>query len=546
MSQRIFLAPSTAVQDAVATIMRDERTLESYWSHPNCPVLIFADHALPGAAVDFHGGPIGTGLPVQLIYWGNWWNSAAGAGRRAMITDRTLRLINSEYFSELAQYGINRPTWRDPAIICTEPLPPTSFTNVDEQHVVPDLIDALIDDDVFPDPDDGRIAFVVLMPEGFTETIGANGAHTYDFDQDFLDRDYFWVAWIRHFANFPTEDPEDTARTLSHELVELFTDPEGDGWYVGSSSNGEIGDAAASAGGTKQSAWVNGARASAYWSNRHSATIIPIDRDYKARIRGSISVTGRRTSSGVFRPDPAEAKMCSIVPACCFDDGNYNYTLVTRDESASLHMEALRYYSPVAAWTIDGRPVSGTGSITVRVTAETYSGRRAAYTQRDVTLGYVANDSAITLTAVGVDANFDVDVGCSITDSSITGKLKVNVVATPRVTVGFVGAELELDPRYVDQQSACHKALHDIFDRFDSTVWERPRPGEPVEIDPVVLASIPAYARVARYQEVREAIAFVRAAGRVYEGDEAMAIKEALLARVPLLGITGEVRYERD
>lgn len=547
MSQRIFLAPSTALEEAIATIMRDERVLESYWSHPNCPVLIFGDNALPGSSVEFHGGPIGTDLPVQLIYWGEWWNSPAGAARRAMITDRTQRLINSDYFSELAQYGVNRPTWRQPAIICTKPYPPGSFTSEDEQHVVPDLIDDLIDDDVFPDPDDERIAFVVLMGDGFTQTIGANGAHMYDFDQDFLERDYYWVAWVRYFAGPPAEDPEDTSRTMSHELVEMFTNPEGDAWYVGSSANGEIGDAAVSADGTKQSAWVNGARASAYWSNRHAATVLPIDRDYRARIRGAITVTARRTVSGTFTPDPAESRLCGIVPACCFEDRDYEYTLASRDESVSLHMEALRYYSPVAVWTIGGQPVStGEGTVTVRVTAETYAGRSARYTERAVTIGYQANDSAITLTAKRLDANFDVEVGCSVTESSITGNVKVNVIATPRVTVGFVGVELKLDATYVEQQKACHKALHDIFDRFDSKVWGRPRPGEPVEIDPVVLAAIPAYARVARYEEAREAVALIQAAAHVYDRDQANTVKAALLARVSILGMTNHESRTAD
>ncbi|SDK93273.1 hypothetical protein SAMN04487916_104142 [Arthrobacter sp. ov407] len=444
MSPRIHIAVSAAVQEALATIIRrDERTVESYWSHPDCPVLVFADHKLPGASVSFHGGPIGTGLPIQLIYWGGWWKSAAGAARRAMINDRTQRLINSEYFSELTQYGIDRPTWRDPALICTKPYPPSSFTNKEEPHVVRDLIDHLIDDDVFPDPDDGRIAFVVLMPEGFKETIGDNGQHTSDFDQDFLDRDYYWVAWIRYFADPPTDDPENTIRTLSHELVEMFTDPEADAWYVGSPEGGEIGDAAQSPG-DYQTALVNGARASAYWSNRHAATVIPIDRDYKARIRGAISVTARRTVSRVFRPDPAENRLCSIVPECCFEDRDYAYTLVSRDESVSLRMETLRYYSPVAAWTINGRAVSGKGSITVRVIAETFTGRATSYTQRDVSLGYDATDSTITLAAVKLDANFDVEVGCSVNTALLRNgfgtlsPVEATIVIAELFTIGFL------------------------------------------------------------------------------------------------------------
>ena len=207
---------------AMLTLLRDERAIESSWSHPDVPLLVFADNVLPQSSVAFHGGPIGTGLPVQLVFWGAWWNSPDGVARQTLIAQRTQAMIASDYFSELAQYGIARPTYRG-AIVVTRPGAPGAFNSDDDQTAVPDLIDALIDDDVFPDPDDGRIAFVVCMPEGFTQSIGANGAHSYGTDYDFpFDTDNFWVAWVRFFA---AGEAEDTMRTTSHELVELFTDP---------------------------------------------------------------------------------------------------------------------------------------------------------------------------------------------------------------------------------------------------------------------------------------------------------------------------------
>ena len=547
MTERLHVR-NDALEGAIATIIADERTLESYWNQPNVPCLIFADHTLPGTPAQFHGGPIGTGLPVQLIFWGLWWNSADGAQRRAMITDRTQRLINSPYFSELAQYGIQPPTFRGPPITVLEPLPPASFTDSEEQRMVTDLIDDLIDDDVFPDPDDGRIAFAVMMPKGFTQTIGANGAHTSDFDQDFLDTDMFWVAWVRYFdpdRSPNPDDPEDTIRTLSHELCELFTDPEGDAWYVeGAGDEGEISDGSESAtptGSVKQAAWVNGARAAAYWSNRHGATIIPVDRDYRARIRGSIKVTKQTTIvEGHFRPHPAESRLCAIVDACCFGDRDYAYAVKGRNEKVTLRMEADRYYSPVAAWTVGGKPVKGSGTVTVRVTAEEYTGRMASYADRDVTIGYVATDSSLTLTTTGQGANFDVVVGCDVTDSSIEGNVKVNVVAKPRLTVGFAGAQLHLDPEYVHQQKACDKALHESFGRKDSKAFGRPKPGEPVEINPAVLAALPAYTRIGRFREMRQAAALSWAASRVLDRDRAADVQAGLAVRLPILHRRGD------
>ena len=93
------------------------------------------------------------------------------------------------------QYGVRTPVWRG-SVIVTKPGPPGTVSNQGAMSATLDLIDDLIDDDVFPDPDDGpRFAFLVLMPPGFVinDSDPANGAHYYDYDQDGpFDTDNYW------------------------------------------------------------------------------------------------------------------------------------------------------------------------------------------------------------------------------------------------------------------------------------------------------------------------------------------------------------------
>jgi hypothetical protein len=69
---------------SVVTYLFSEQTFQGSWSHPNMPVLVFADSQLPGFSVQHHGGPVGSGLPVELLFWGDCWNSAEGYGSMRM------------------------------------------------------------------------------------------------------------------------------------------------------------------------------------------------------------------------------------------------------------------------------------------------------------------------------------------------------------------------------------------------------------------------------------------------------------------------------
>lgn len=532
MATRLITEITSPFSIATALTLHEERSFQGVWSKPEVPLLVFADHALPASAVTFHGGAIGTGLPVQLIFWGAWWKSAEGAARAALITDRTRAVIDSNYFSELAQYGIARPTWRG-ALTVLEPGAPGAFNDTKDSLAVPNLIDDLIDDDVFPDPDDGRIAFVVLMPKGFTQTLGANGAHTYDYDYEFpFDTDNFWVSWVRYFdpALAGDNNPESTIRTVTHELVELFTDPEPEsGWNAG--VEGEIGDAASS-GGTKQSAWVNGAQVSAYWSNRHGATVIPIDRDYAARLKGVTSEEARRIiRRGTFRPPPSDSAACGRVPQCCFEDRDYTWTLLGFDEVARVRLVTVRYRQPKTAWQIEGVAVSGLGSLSFNLLTEVFPDRFPLGQRKLVRVDFNATDDLLEIRVAGSECNFDLKVSCAVRDASITGNLKTDVIAVPAVVVGFVGAQIELDPAYAQQRTLCWTALTAKYKLQFDRLSKVPGPGDP--IDQAALTRLPAYARLERYQQTRTAITLSRMAQALLPAEAARTFAKALVEEMP-------------
>ena len=517
------------------TYFFSEQALQSSWSHPNVPLLIFADSILAGSSVQNHGGPGGSGLGVELLFWGDWWNSPEGSTRRALIQTRAQTLLSTDYFSELEQYGVERPHWRG-ALVVTRPGAPGAFNSTGDYQVVPDLIDSLIDDDVYPDPDDERIASLVFMPKGFVENTGNNGAHTSDFNQDFLERDYFYVGWIRSFGPETGEDPEDALRTMSHELVELLSDPEASTWYAGnnpSAPGAEIGDAAVS-NGAKQTAWVSGVHVQAYWSNQHGATVIPIDRDYMARINGTIKLDNRTVENGTFRPDPEDSKLCAILPQCCIDARDYTYTIVKRDETVRLRIETQRYRIPVLLWSVEGRAITSNTTLALDVIAGTFNKQHSHFVSETVSVQCELGKDELVLRTVGTEVNFDISVSCSVTDGSIVGNIRTNVIAKPLLTIGFVGAELTVDPEYEHQRSECLKTAAKMFESVPQTT-PKVKIGDPVEFSPTVLAELPAYARVRQYDRARRAVRLSQMAYASLPKEAAGALTASLLHDVPVL-----------
>ena len=69
--------------------------------------LIFS-FLLFGTNVVSHGGTVAPGVPVQLIFWGNNWNTG-NAGLRDQLVAAAHNLIDGPFTSALGQYGLKRP-----------------------------------------------------------------------------------------------------------------------------------------------------------------------------------------------------------------------------------------------------------------------------------------------------------------------------------------------------------------------------------------------------------------------------------------------------
>ncbi len=200
-------------------------------------------------------------------------------------------------------------------------------------------------------------------------------------------------------------------------------------------------------------------------------------------------------ANGRFRPDPTDSAFCGIVPACCFEDRDYTWVVNGLDETAILRVETHRYRQPIVTWTIQGQPAKGNGSIPVTVDTVRFDGRSLVKRRASFHVDFVESKGVLEVKTKGVNANFDLNVACSVRDGSITGNVRTDVIATPSAVVGFVGSELELDPAYVQQRDACHKAVVDLFEDVEKKKkFRRPKPGETVELDPGVLAYVPAWA----------------------------------------------------
>ncbi|WP_029112313.1 hypothetical protein [Mycobacterium sp. URHB0044] len=523
----------------------DDESFGGVWAHPTERVLTFSDNAFAAPFV-YHGGPVGgISTPVRLIFWGNWWLTADGVARRDLVITRTQAMLNSHYFDQLDQYYIaTPPVWGGDAKVVIEPGPPGAVSANDAQDAVLDMVDNLIDDGEFGDPDDGpRIAFIVCMPPGFVCT-RADGAHKYDYDWDFpFDTDNYWAGWCRYYDP-AVEDVETMMQTIAHEIVEMITDPEIDGWHTDLESDatgGEIADIALSMDGSGgqvwQSAWVNDVNVQAYWSNRHNATVIPIDQDYGARITGtSAEVERSLVQEGGFRPEASDSAACSTsLPECCIDDREYWWAVYDVTAAVRLELDIRRYRDPLVSWTINGLPAVGNNPLTVTVDYDQFNGRETTSANGPIDIHFNEHGRNLDITVTGSQANFDLEIACTVTEGAITGNPTSRLAATTRITAGVVGAVLEVEQAYIDQKSDCLTAMlrryieqHVVTGRG----WRQRGINYEKEIGSLVL---PGYAHFSQYLQARQAAKAAHAAYALLEPEHARVFVDDLIAGIPAL-----------
>jgi hypothetical protein len=217
--------------------------------------------------VVYHGGAIADGVPIVLLYWGSAWNNATNP-TLAEFDTAARSLVYGPFPSQLEQYGVGRPRVKQSIQVMTPDEPGFFF-----QGDVEDMVSALIESGEFPEPDEdgGRNYYCVIMPIGSLYDMPQSngrppiGAHWWPDTGSLLDHDTAWLGWIGN------ADLNTMTRAFGHELVEVCTDPEGDGWYVDSRGyEGEIGDLCNS-----RTGLVNRVSAEYYWSNAAHACVLP-------------------------------------------------------------------------------------------------------------------------------------------------------------------------------------------------------------------------------------------------------------------------------
>ncbi|MGA7413335.1 MAG: hypothetical protein WBW33_22865, partial [Bryobacteraceae bacterium] len=159
----------------------------------------------------FNGGAIGTADSVQLLFWGPIWqtvldpaNSPPNSPSNQLLSTSIIRfvqaILSGPYMSALLPYGVRRCPYGSAHIVNSNPpFLPNTFSNQSVQN----LMQSLIDDGSFPEPDEngGRNLYFVIMPPNtqFQPPPGglpANGAHSSFASGSAIDPDKLWWAWI--------------------------------------------------------------------------------------------------------------------------------------------------------------------------------------------------------------------------------------------------------------------------------------------------------------------------------------------------------------
>lgn len=205
-----------------------------------------------------HGGKTIANPRVIAIYWGRDWGSpATGMNAQAITMDQFFTTVmNSPYLDSLAEYSSGRgtfvgSTWVDHAASMPQTL---SFDQM--RQILFNWLMARMTPEIPQQSATLELIYVIFPPAEITLTDnnGQGGFCAY----------HWQGAFSPFFENmiFAVVDLSGGTSAVSHELVEGFTDPTGDGWFSDDDGS-EIGDVCSSCG--SQSLSVGGFAVAPYW-----------------------------------------------------------------------------------------------------------------------------------------------------------------------------------------------------------------------------------------------------------------------------------------
>lgn len=209
------------------------------------------------------GGRRFGGARVNVVFWGSEWlsNPQPSPSINDILSDIE-NILTSSYFDALSQYGVyDAPggfasfvnAWVD-----HRDVPPYQFTTVDINY------EAWLMMTSGPIDDGSSTLVCVIMPPSATPNANDRGAHDRSLQPNF---NWIPTMWIKFNSR------SQISSTFSHEMVEILTDPDGDGIQLEPTSRtswNEIGDVCNNINGL-----LNGVSVQSYWSARDSACVIP-------------------------------------------------------------------------------------------------------------------------------------------------------------------------------------------------------------------------------------------------------------------------------
>ncbi len=223
----------------------------------------------PGNFLQDNHGPVVTNVHVVLMFWGSAWNDDKKPNPTVLqVFGALASIMGGPYMDGLAQYrGIGHgQIVLVAATRSNTSEPPNPFNDDNIAKLVFDAIDA----GAVPDPDDlpgNQYLYTVFLPPGVNPTNGAGGEHT---SRSHNGKNVHF-AWVTHGGGI-----DSISDTVSHEIAEAVTDPEGNSFTFTSEGDPgaggwiEIGDVCQG-----YNARLNGVLVQAYWSQTDRACIIP-------------------------------------------------------------------------------------------------------------------------------------------------------------------------------------------------------------------------------------------------------------------------------
>ena len=225
-------------------------------------------------AVTYHGGPVLAQVEVEPVFYGPYWNSAAGQQQASDLDKFLTFLTNSSYMDMLNEYGVGRGLLVDHGLVAGAA---SSAASVDDTTLQQAIASAISNGSLQP-PNANRLYVVFTAPNVDVTQGGQDSIHNFYGYHDFFSGpggQTVYYALIAHpvgNGNFYNLNVFQTlTKTVSHELAEAVTDPGVGGWYDNRTGE-EIGDFA---GGSQDIGLLNGYVVQGVWSAQLRAVVLP-------------------------------------------------------------------------------------------------------------------------------------------------------------------------------------------------------------------------------------------------------------------------------